>query len=72
MEAGKIEELESTLDGNLALLTIVSIHAIPFVNRHHQRTARFFNETRQMRILVGNVLLRIQHEDHHVGGFNGL
>ena len=72
MEAGEVEELETTLDGNLALLPIVGIHAVPLVNCNYQGTTGFFDKAGQMGILICYILLGIKHQDHHVCRFNRL
>ena len=66
------QEIELAVDIDLDLVALVRLQAIPFVHGHHQRAARFQDEAGDMRILLGNILLRVQHQHHHVGFGNRL
>ena len=41
--------------------------AIPLVDRHHQRPPGLEDEAGDVRVLLGDVLPRIEHQDHDVG-----
>ena len=47
-------------------------HSVPFVDRDHQRPAAFEDESGDMGILFGDVLLSIEHEYHDIGRVDGL
>ena len=68
----EVEEFKATLDGQLALFPLVLTKAIPLIHGHDQRPSGFFDKACQVGILVGDILLRIEHQDDDVSGFNGL
>ena len=72
MELGKIEEIQFA--GNVAfdLLAPLFADAVPFIDGNHQRAPCFQGETGNRGILVGDVLLRIQHQNGNVCRFNRL
>ncbi len=67
VEAGEIEEGQLAPDVALDVVALLGGQAVPLVDRHHQRTPGFQDEAGQMRILLGNVLARVEHQHHHVG-----
>ena len=48
------------------------VKPIPFVDAHHQSTTRLRDKARNVRILIGDVLLGIEQQDRHMGILNGL
>ena len=52
---------------HLDLIAFVFRQAVPFVDHHHQRAPGFEYETGDMRVLIGNFLLRIEYQHRHVG-----
>jgi hypothetical protein len=51
----------------LIVVTLLGGKTVPLVDRDHQCTPGFQHEAGQMRVLLGNVLARIEHQHHHVG-----
>ncbi|MNL85059.1 hypothetical protein D3C87_2132390 [compost metagenome] len=45
----------------------MTIQPVPFIDADHQCAPGFNDKAGNMRVLVGNVLLRIQQQDHDVG-----
>ncbi|CAM2159381.1 hypothetical protein PT2222_50242 [Paraburkholderia tropica] len=63
---GEIEEFQLALQVVLGAVACVVVHAVPLVHAHHQRTALLDHEARDMRVLVGDFLVRIEQQNHHV------
>ena len=72
MHPGKTEKIKLALDILLDLLAPILVDRIPLVHRHHQGTAGLDGKTCDMRVLVGDILTRIDHQHHHVAFLNGL
>ena len=45
---------------------------VPLVDGKHQRPALLDHGAQQARVLLGDVVLRVHDDDHHVGGLDGL
>ncbi|SKO42778.1 Uncharacterised protein [Mycobacteroides abscessus subsp. massiliense] len=72
MELSKIKEIQFAVDIAFHLLAPLFADAVPFIDCHHQGTACFQSETRNRRILIGDILLRVQHQNSNVCRFNRL
>ena len=69
VEFGEIKEVQLALDVFFNRVAPLFGNAVPFVYRHHQRASGFQRETGDGGVLVGNILLRVQHQYGHIGGF---
>ena len=72
VELSKIKEIQFAVDIAFHLLATLFADAVPFIDRHHQGTACFQSETCNRRILIGDILLRIQYQDSNVCRLNRL
>ncbi len=70
MELGEIEKLQLALQDLAGLLTGIGIQAIPFIDRNNQGTTGLHDEIGNVRILIGDIGLGIDHQDHDVGIFD--
>ena len=67
MLIGKLGEDQPALQLLLHIVLLPRLHAIPLVDRHHQRPARLQHEAQQVQVLFDDTFPGIDHEDHHVG-----
>ncbi len=72
MNARKREELQLAGDGALRHVALVAVHAVPFVHRHHHGPPALEDESGDVRVLVRDLPLGVQHEDRDVGPIDGL
>ena len=72
MKLSKIKEIQFAVDITFHLLAPLFADAVPFVDGNHQGTACFQSETCNRRILIGDILLRVQHQNSDVCRFNRL
>jgi hypothetical protein len=70
MKAREVEEFQFALQNQARLLTGIGIKAIPFVYRNHQCTSRLDDEVSNVRILIRDISLGINHQNNDVGVFN--
>ncbi len=67
MHLGEIEKPEFPRNFVFDFLALLHAQPVPFIDRQHQRPARFKNISRDMRILFRDVTLRIQHQHDNIG-----
>jgi hypothetical protein len=75
VDARVIEKAQPAVEIAFDLLALVRREPIPLVDRDHEPLAQLLHPPEQGRILLGNPLASVQHEDHHVGmrcGLQGL
>jgi hypothetical protein len=72
VEFGEVEEVELALEVARDLLALVAVDRVHLVHRHHERAPRFEDVAADVRILFRDVLVRVDHEDHHVGALDRL
>jgi hypothetical protein len=72
VELGEIKEFQLALQHLPRLFAGVGIEAIPFVDGNDQRSTRLHDEIGDVGVLVGNIGLGIDHQDHDVGVLDGL
>ena len=72
MDGDVVQECELPVDRVSYRTFVVGIHPIPFVHGDGEGTAGVEDHSEQTRVLIGDALGRVQHDDDHVGGRDGL
>ncbi len=70
--AGKVDKPQATVQLVADALARMVLHAVPLVDRQHQRAPGLDHHAQQVRILVRQPGLGIDHQDHHVRGLDRL
>src|SRR5574344_685197 len=72
VDAGEVDKTEAAIQLGLDLLFDILIQTIPLVDRDDDGATAVQNEAQQAQILIRDPLAGIDHQDHHVGIFDGL
>ncbi|KAG0765009.1 hypothetical protein G6F22_018108 [Rhizopus arrhizus] len=72
VHARERQETQLALEFAFDAFLFLAVQAIPLVDGHHDRAAGFQHEARDVGILLGNLGVRIQHQQHDVAGLDGL
>ena len=67
MLAREGEEAELAVELALDLVALRRRHVVPLVDAEHQRAAGLEDEPREVRVLLGHALARVEQQDHDVG-----
>src|SRR3546814_16567247 len=68
----KRQKVQLAVKITLDTLALLAIEAIPLIDGHDQRPARFKHETGNVRILVGNFSLGVKHQHNNIARLYGL
>ena len=69
---GKGKEAQLAVEFALNTLAVLAVEPIPLVDRDDERAAGFNDEAGNVGILFGNLMLGVDHQQHHVAGLDGL
>src|SRR5574344_2317332 len=72
VDIGKVDEIQPAFQLGLDVIAFGRLHAVPLVDRHHQRLAGLQRKAEQAEVVFDNAFAGIDHKDHHVGILDGL
>src|SRR5690606_21990128 len=67
VDVGEVDEEQPALQLGLHVIALAGLHAVPLVQRNHQRAAAVEYEAQQVQVVLDHALAGIHDEDHHVG-----
>ncbi len=67
VDVGVVDEEQPALQLGLHVIALTRLHAVPLVQRDHQRPTGLDGEAEQVEVVVDHAFAGVHDEDHHVG-----